>query len=34
VRGKFVAFIPQWDFLDFLAAEAKRCLLPADDAGK
>jgi 2-polyprenyl-6-methoxyphenol hydroxylase-like FAD-dependent oxidoreductase len=24
VRGKFVAFMPQWDFLDFLAAEAKR----------
>jgi 2-polyprenyl-6-methoxyphenol hydroxylase-like FAD-dependent oxidoreductase len=24
VRGKFVAFMPQWDFLDFLADEAKR----------
>src|ERR1700755_1016964 len=23
-RCKFVAFMPQWDFLDFLAAEAKR----------
>jgi 2-polyprenyl-6-methoxyphenol hydroxylase-like FAD-dependent oxidoreductase len=31
VRGKFVAFMPQWDFLDFLASHAKRyanfCLL-------
>jgi 2-polyprenyl-6-methoxyphenol hydroxylase-like FAD-dependent oxidoreductase len=24
-RCKFVAFMPQWNFLDFLAAEAKRC---------
>src|SRR6516165_8316783 len=23
-RCRFVAFMPQWDFLDFLAAEAKR----------
>jgi 2-polyprenyl-6-methoxyphenol hydroxylase-like FAD-dependent oxidoreductase len=24
VRGKFVAFMPQWDFLDFLAGEARQ----------
>src|SRR5262245_17814337 len=24
VRGRFIAFMPQWDFLDFLAAEARR----------
>jgi 2-polyprenyl-6-methoxyphenol hydroxylase-like FAD-dependent oxidoreductase len=24
VRAKFIAFMPQWDFLDFLADEAKR----------
>jgi 2-polyprenyl-6-methoxyphenol hydroxylase-like FAD-dependent oxidoreductase len=24
VRGKFVAFMPQWDFLDFLATEARQ----------
>jgi 2-polyprenyl-6-methoxyphenol hydroxylase-like FAD-dependent oxidoreductase len=24
VRGKFIALMPQWDFLDFIATEAKR----------
>ncbi|WP_421845856.1 FAD-dependent oxidoreductase [Mycobacterium sp.] len=24
VRGKFIAMMPQWDFLDFIATEAKR----------
>jgi 2-polyprenyl-6-methoxyphenol hydroxylase-like FAD-dependent oxidoreductase len=24
VRGRFIAFMPQWDFLDFLAVEARR----------
>ena len=35
VRGKFVAFMPQWDFLDFLGGEgAALSFFPADDEGE
>ena len=34
-RAKFIAFMPQWDFLDFLAEQARRYpdLPPADEHG-